>query len=253
MFKDLFTARFSKILSIGMIAGAAIVVASTASQAADQPRPPPYQAAGMSVVSVSVVWNEAAIRKALPPGIEPVKGMTGGINITSVERAYMFGPYSLVYFYVDVEGFDSPEGIKGRWMLAGVFGPQTEPSAALKAYYDWPVRPGSSRFETSADAKRAIGTVNGQDFISVEYKSVPGPCKPLAGLFNYISLSPETRQVGVLRAPAVADICKAELVSAKVNAPSGDPFSDYSIAKFVGVAEVKNGSSALGILQPIEK
>jgi hypothetical protein len=112
----------------------------------------------MSVVSVSVVWNEVPIRKALPPGIEPVKGMTGGINMTSVERSYMFGPYSLVYFYVDVEGFDSPEGIKGRWMLAGVFGPQPEPSAALKANYDWPVRPGASRFETSAEAKRAIGT-----------------------------------------------------------------------------------------------
>ena len=71
----------------------------------------------MSVVSVSVVWDEAAIRKALPPGIEPAKGMTGGINITSIERAYMFGPYSVAYFY-HVEGFDSPEGIKGRWMLA---------------------------------------------------------------------------------------------------------------------------------------
>ena len=46
--------------------------------------------------------------------------MTGGITITSIERAYMFGPYSVAYFYVDVEGFDSPEGIKGRWMLAEV-------------------------------------------------------------------------------------------------------------------------------------
>jgi hypothetical protein len=96
--------------------------------------------------------------------------------------------------------------------------------------------------------------VNGQDFISVEYKSIPGSCKPLAGLFNYISLSPATRQVSVLKAPAVADaVCKAELVSAKVDAPSGDPFADFSISKVVGVAEVKNGSSALGILEPAEK
>ena len=105
-------------LGIGVIAGATLAVASVSSNAADQIQPPPYLIAGMSVVSVSVVWDEAAIRKALPPGIEPGKGMTGGINITSIERAYMFGPYSVAYFYVDVEGFDSPEGIKGRWMLA---------------------------------------------------------------------------------------------------------------------------------------
>lgn len=222
MFDTLFTARFSKTLGIGVIAGAALAVASVSSNAADQiqpPPPPPYLSAGMSVVSLSVVWDEAAIRKALPPGIEPAKGITGGINITSIERAYLFGPHSVAYFYVDVEGFDSPEGIKGRWMLAGVFGPQSEPSAALKAYYGWPVRPGASRSEPSADGKRAVGSVNGQDFVTVEYKSVPGSCKPAAILFNYISLSPETKQVGVLRVPAVADICKAELVSAKVNAP----------------------------------
>ena len=79
--------------------------------------------------------DEAAIRKALPPGIEPVKGMTGGINIYSAERGYPMGPYSAVYFYVDIEGFDSPEGIKGRWMLAGAYGPQAKTSAALKAFY----------------------------------------------------------------------------------------------------------------------
>ncbi len=249
MSKTLFTGCFSKTLGIGVIAGAALAVASVSSQAADQLQPPPYLTAGMSAVSVSVVWDEAAIQKALPPGIEPTKGMTGGINITTIERTYMFGAYSVAYFYVDVEGFDLPQGIKGRWMLAGSFGPQSEPSAAYKAYYGWPVRPGASRSEPSADSKRAVGTVNGQDFVTVEYKSLPGSCKPIAVLLNYISLSPETKRVSVLGAPFVGDTCKAELVSAKVDASSGDPFSDYSVSKFVSVSEAKNGSSALGMLQ----
>ena len=47
---------------------------------------------GGNGVSVAVVWDEAAIRKALPPGVEAVKGMTGGINIYSVERGYVIGP-----------------------------------------------------------------------------------------------------------------------------------------------------------------
>ena len=133
---------------------------------------------------------------------------TGGINITSIERAYMFGPYSVAYFYVDVEGFDSPEGIKGRWMLAGVFGPQSEPSAAYKAYYGWPVRPGASRSEPSADVKRAVGTVNGQDFVTVEYRSVSGSCKPVAVLLNYISLSPERNELASSRLQLLATSAK---------------------------------------------
>ena len=252
MFKILPVARCSRNFDIVMIVGAALAVASS-SKAADEIQPPPYQAAGMNGISVSVVWDEATIRKALPPGIEPAKGMTGGINIASAERVYPFGSYSVAYFYVDVEGFDSPEGIKGRWMLAGVFGPQTNPSTAFKAYYGVPVRPGTSRFEPSAETKRAIGTVNRQDFVTVEYKSVSGSCKPVTILLNYISLSPKTKEVSLLKAPFVGDFCKAELVSAKVNALSGDPFSDYPISKFVAVSEFKNGSSALGVLQPAKE
>jgi hypothetical protein len=59
MFETLFTARFSKTLGIGVIAGAALAVASVSSKAADQIQPPPYLTAGMSVVSVSFVWDEA--------------------------------------------------------------------------------------------------------------------------------------------------------------------------------------------------
>jgi hypothetical protein len=254
MFETLFTARFSKTLGINVTAGIALVFASVTSKAEDKIQPPPYQIAGANGVGVSVVWdNEASIRKALPPGIEPVKGMTGGINIYSADRGYVIAPYSAAYFYVDIEGFDSPEGIKGRWMLAGVYGPQTKTSAALKAYNGLPVRPGTSRFEPTADGKRAIGTVNGQDFVTAEFKSVPGSCKAAAVLLNYVSLSPATEQLGVTKIPAVFDSCKAELVSAKVTAPSGDPFSAYSISKLIGAGEFKNASFTFTSPEPVRK
>src|ERR1700684_4579357 len=102
MVKPPFTARFSKTLGIPVMAGVALAVASTPSKAADQIQPPPYEITGGNGVVVSAVWDEAAIRKALPPGIEPVKGMTGGINIFSVERRYVIAPYSATYFYVDI-------------------------------------------------------------------------------------------------------------------------------------------------------
>jgi hypothetical protein len=251
MFKTLITARLFKTLGVSSMAGIALVFASVPSKAADQIQPPPYLIAGLNGVGVGVVWDEAAIRKALPPGIDPVKGMTGGINIYSVERGYVVGAFSAAYFYVDIEGFDSPEGIKGRWMLAGAYGPK--PSAALKAYYGWPVRPGTSRLEPTADGKRAIGTMNGQNFVTAEIKSVPGSCEPVAILLNYVSMSSETERVIVNKIPFVGDSCKAEPVSAKVTAPAGDLFSVYPIAKVIGAAEFRNGSGSFTVPQSAGK
>jgi hypothetical protein len=253
MYKTMFTAQISRPLGIALIAGTALGFVSVPARAADQIQPPPYVVAGMNGVGLAVVWDEAAIRKALPPGIEPVKGITGGINIYSAERGYAIGPYSAAYFYVDIEGFDSPDGTKGRWMLAGVYGPQTKTSAALKTYYGLPVRPGTSRSEPSADGKRAIATMNGQDFVTTEIKSVPGSCEAAAILLNYVSMSSETERVMVNKIPVVGDFCKAEPVSAKVTAPSGDPFSAYPISKVVGANEFRNGAASFTVPQPAGK
>jgi hypothetical protein len=249
MSKALFTTRFFRSLGIGVIAGAALAVSAMTSKAEEKIQPPPYQMAVGNFVFVAVVWDDAAIRKALPPGIKPVSGMTGGINIYSVDRGYVIGPYSAVYFWVDIEGFDSPEGIKGRWMLAGAYGPQPTTSAALKLYYGLPVRPGSSRVEPTADGKRAVATVDGQDVVIAEIKSVPGSCEAAAVSVNYESLSPQTKQVSVLRIPFVGDSCKAEPVSVKITAPPSDPFSAYPIAKVVGVSDFRNGSFAFTVPQ----
>src|ERR1700744_2692803 len=126
------TTRFVKALGIGLAAGAALTIMPMSPRAADQISPPPYLVTGLNGVGINVVWDEAAVRKALPHGIEPGKEMTGGINIYSVERGNVIAPYSAAYFYVDVEGFDSPDGIKGRWMLAGAYGPDPKTSEAIK-------------------------------------------------------------------------------------------------------------------------
>ena len=103
------------------------------------------------------------------------------------------------------------------------------------------MRLGTSRFEPTADGKRAIGTINGQDFIAVEIRSVP-ECEATAGLLNYPGLPSKATQVVVNEIPFVCDFCKAEPVSVNVNAPAGDAFASYPIAKVVWAAEMKNGS-----------
>ncbi len=239
----MFTTRLAKTLGISLAAGMALTAMPISPQAADQLSPPPYLVTGLNGVEINVVWDEAAVRKALPRGIEPVKEVTGGINIYSVERGNVVAPYSAAYFYVDVEGFDSPDGVKGRWMLAGAYGPDPKTSEALRQYNGLPVRPGSSRIESTADGKHAVGTVNGHDVITADFKPVPGSCQPAAVRLNYVALAPQGEQPEVNHIPFVGEICKAEPVSAKIVAPSGDPFAAFSIVKVTGVSETKNGAA----------
>lgn len=72
------------------------------------PAAPPYLVAGSNHIIVGVVWEEAAVRRALPAWVTPVEGMTGAINIYQAERGYGLTPYQSAYFWVDVEGYDSP-------------------------------------------------------------------------------------------------------------------------------------------------
>jgi hypothetical protein len=63
--------------------GVALGIACGVATAQDKLLPPPYQIAGANLVIVGVVWDEVAVRKALPPGITPVKEMTGAITYQS--------------------------------------------------------------------------------------------------------------------------------------------------------------------------
>ena len=77
-------------------------------------------------------------------------------------------------------------------MLAGVYGPPEKMPVALNDYYGLPVRLGASRFEATTQGKRAIGTVNGRDVITVEIKSLPGECQLASGRVNYPGVSGKT-------------------------------------------------------------
>jgi hypothetical protein len=235
--------------ALGQLFVFALSIVPALSPAQDHVPPPPYQIAGANHVFVGVIWEEAAIRKALPPGITPVKDMTGAINIYQTGGSYAFGPYQSAYLWVDVEGFDSADGTKGRWMLAGVYGPSDKMPLALAEHYGFPVRVGGSRFEPTTQGKRAIGSVNGRDIITVEIRALPGECQAAAGRVNYPGVSGKAKQLVVNEIPWVGDFCKAEPVAVNISAPAGDAFSAYPIAKVVWAAEFKNATFSFSVPQ----
>lgn len=214
---------------------------STAS--ADGLPSPPYLVSGTNHVLVGVIWDEAVIRKVLPQWITPVEAMTGLINIYQVERGYGITPYQSVYFSVDVEGFDSASGIKGRWILQGAYGPQEVTSASLRKFLELPVRNGTSRFESTPGGKRAVGSVGGRDVVIVEIKSGSKPCELASITLNYPSPK------GVVEIPVTGEACEADPVSVEVVAPAGDPFATFHPVKVLWASEFKNG--AFSITRPL--
>jgi hypothetical protein len=208
----------------------------TSGAAEQAPPQPPYLVNGSHHVLIGVVWDEAAVRKVLPSWVKPTKEMTGLINIYQVERGYGITPYEAVYFSLDVEGFDSASGVKGRWMLQGAYGPNEVTSAALKKFYQLPVRVGTSRFESTADGLRAAGSAVGREVVIAQIRSIDKPCAPASITLNY----PTPK--GLLEIPVIGESCDAEPVSVEVSAPAGDPFAAFKPVKLLWASEFRNGS-----------
>jgi hypothetical protein len=199
---------------------------------------------------MGVVLDEAAVRKLLPPGVNPTKDLTGGINIYQTERANSIGAYHAAYIWVDVDGYDSPDGAKGRFILVAVGGPSEKVSASLHQFYGFPARVGTSRFEPTPDGKLAVGSFNGQDVIATEVKSHPDACGPAGGMVNYLSVSPVTHQLLVDPMPWAGDMCRADPVAVKVMASPSDPFAQVPIIKPIWAAELHNGAIAFTLVPP---
>lgn len=225
-------------LSVGAFLAATL---SAPAFAQDKVPAPPFLMADARHVIVGVVWDAAAVRKVLPPGVRPAADMTGGVNIYTVARAQGMPAYQSAYYWVDVEGFDSPQGVKGRFMLTGLYGPDAATVAALKTHYNLPIRNGTSRLEAVEGGLRAVANVGGPDIIQAEIKRAATPCQPAAVTLNYVSTTRAGGKTTLGRFPVLGENCGAELVALRVTAPAGDPFAAFPIVKTTWAAEFRNG------------
>lgn len=210
----------------------AATMGAASAVAQDKLLPPPYILTGFETIATGVTWDEAAIRAALPPGVVPAKEMTGGINIYKVGGSYgPGGAFTAAYLWVDLEGIDASDGTKGRWMLAGVYGPSQQSTTSFQEFLGLPVRNGIARHEATAGGVRAVGSHGGRDLVAVDVKIDYSKCGPGGGALNFLSDMPRTNHLVAFSAAFWGEVCPAEVVSARVVAPNGDPFAQFQPKK----------------------
>ena len=204
--------------------------------AQDKAPPPPYLISGGHHYVVGVTWNEEAF-KLLPPGLKATPERTGAINIYQATQGYGVSPYQSGYAWIDVEGHDSADGTKARYIMKAGIGPEKS-HAALRALFRADAAPGGTQLE-DGDVKRGIGIRNGQPWVQIEIKT-NGECQPAAGTLNYPISASQMIQI-----PYVAEACNAEPVSAKVMLPEGEKGAGLQPTKLLWAAELRDTRFAL--------
>lgn len=228
-----------------------LLAAATVAHAQMSRPAPPYLQTGGQFISVGVTFDEAALRKTLPPNVRPTPGFTGGINIYQVPAGYPLAPYSAAYLWADVEGYDAPGGAKGRWMLHGVYGPEPVPTA-IREHLGWPVRAGGSRSEATDRGTRRVALLGDREVLWVEIKTSSGPCQPIKGSVNYLSQAGPSRTLMINEIPYVGEACGAEAIAVKVQAPEGDTMNVFAPTAVLWVRELKGFTFSLGRPRPAE-
>src|SRR5262249_806450 len=199
--------------------------------AQDKAPPPPYCISGGHHDHVGVTWNEEAL-KLLPPGLKATPERTGAINIYQAENGYGISPYQSGYAWIDVEGHDSADGTKARYILKAGIGPEKS-HAALSALFRADAVPGGTQLEDNGDVKRGIGIRNGRPWVQIEIKSTT-ECQSAAGTLNYPISASQVIQILYVAGSA----CKAEPVSAKVMLPEGEKGGGLQPVKLLWAAEL---------------
>ncbi len=210
-------------------------------QAQDKIVSPPWSVVMGDYIMVGVVWDEATVRQALPAGINPMADLSGGIAIYQATGGFGAGPYHGAYAFVNVEGFDSTDGTKGRWIMQGAYGPNERLSAMIKELYGWPVRNGSTAFEETVVGKRGSLTVAGNQIYVMDVKISPMPCAQIAGVANYVGKGKSAGKFTLNEIPFAGEWCGGEPITMKVVAPSADPFSKFVPTKVVFAGQFKKG------------
>jgi hypothetical protein len=173
---------------------------------------------GAYVVEVGVAFPEAAVRAALPQGLSPVPGSTGGIAIYGGEEGWAASPHSTGHIWLDV--LDDTRGGHARYLLkdftSELYEDDTTDAISLAA------PPEAHRMGDDGVLHVLAWPDRVSELELVVRQSSENCAQPSAAEGNLLAPSLDGT-LGVVPAAAVLDWCKmeAEVAWASVSAPFG--------------------------------
>lgn len=174
----------------------------------------PYVVRGNTHMLIGVTLNEAAVREALPEGLEPAEGMSGGFQVYNSGGGGDVAAYSRSYVWVNLAGYDSITGNPGRFIL---WLSDTEHAAKM-------AKIGYATVEGAVALSEADGTldgtvaVNGAKLATGSVKA--GECGAGTGVINYPSMPAWSDKMAVTQYAFAGKFCGAELTSLEISAPT---------------------------------
>lgn len=234
--------RRRDLLSTFGVAAGAITFASVRGQAADMPGAnaaqapsnphPPYLVSVTEQLGIVFEADESALKSLLPPNVKPAAGNTVGLNMY---RAQVLGlvPYAASYLWINVDGFDSPDGTKGRWMSQGWYGPEPV-TTVFKTQFGYPVELGATRVEREGNRIHAVLNSGGADLINAAIALKEANPNAVGGVLHYPALrrnlsggAAQTAMSDIIvnRLPFTGEVIPASPVSLEFH------FSDTDAAK----------------------
>jgi hypothetical protein len=184
----------------------------------------PYVVRGNQHIVMGITLDEAAVRAALPEGLEPSEGMTGGLNVYRSQGGEGVPPYTRSYVWVDVNGYDSLTGNKGRYVfwIANEPGIEKLESLGLNAVV------GQTALQQDGNRVTGLTTVGGAEVMKVTIELGEARCDRGVGTVNYPSFPAGPDEIVVTQYAYAADFCGATPVAVEI--PEDSPLTKFKPA-----------------------
>jgi len=234
----------------------ALIISAVAQQKDTTVPRPPYLILNHEHLIILFEAEESSLKALLPTGIKAAPGNVVGLNMYRTQEVVGLVPYTASYLWIDIDGFDSPDGTKGRWMVQGWYGPEPVPSA-IRNYMGLPVQLGVTHYQRDDNRVHAALSSDGVNVIDATITLKDGPVHT-ARVLNYPALGrnlaqPAPSAVVVNRIPTVNEITPANPVSLEFHLRETDAAKGLQPRRLLNAFYVTGTASAFGVPEPTGK
>jgi hypothetical protein len=238
--------RVSLYFATLLISAMVLLLVPLTAQAGDGP----YVVRGNQHMLIGIVLDEAAVRAALPKGLEPADGMTGGINVYKSGGGEGVAAFGRSYIWVDLKGFDSISGSKARYILWSA----TSTGLGKLKRAGYLVVKGDTVLKKDGAQVSGSTVVDGKQIMKTAIKLADDKkCGPATGSLNYPILPDRAGKLMMIQYTFIATICGgASPVAAEIMVDADHPLAKFKPTKMTWAAFAPDLSFAGSPMIPIK-